>query len=332
MPVAAPPPIPSSGRWAARTRPSTTWTTSPSATCAERTRTDRNDPSERILARRQGGAGHRRLLRHRLRAGQRASRGRRHHRLQRHQRGIPRQGPRRLQGGRHRRPRLYRRRHRRAGGAEAGGRHREGPRPGRYPGQQCRHHQAHPDARDGRQGLPPGDRHRPDGAVHRRQGGDPRHDQEGRRQDHQHLLDDVRARPRDGVGLRGGQGRPQDADPQHRLRVRRLQHPVQRHRPRLYRDAADRAAARGRPPVRCFHPGEDAGRPLGHHRRPEGAGGVPRLGGVGLRQRPRALRRRRHPRLHRQAALIDGRICNKTAAFPERGRCLWQSEAPFRHG
>ena len=96
----------------------------------------------------------------------------------------------------------------------------------------------------------------------------PLHDQEGPRQDHQHLLDDERAGPRDRVRVCGGQGRPQDAHPQHRLRVRRAQHPVQRHRPGLHRHAADRAAARapaGRQPssVRPVHHRQDPGGPLG---------------------------------------------------------------------
>ena len=42
----------------------------------------------------------------------------------------------------------------------------------------------------------------------------------------------------------GGEGRPEDAAPQHLLRVRRGQHPVQRHWTGLHRDPADRAAAR----------------------------------------------------------------------------------------
>ena len=37
---------------------------------------------------------------------------------------------------------------------------------------------------------------------------------------------------------------PQDADQEHRLRVRPVQHPVQRHGPRLHRHPADRAPAR----------------------------------------------------------------------------------------
>ena len=37
--------------------------------------------------------------------------------------------------------------------------------------------------------------------------------------------------------------RPENADPQHLLRVRRIQHPVQRHRPRLYCHQPDRAPA-----------------------------------------------------------------------------------------
>ena len=72
----------------------------------------------------------------------------------------------------------------------------------------------------------------------------PGDDQEGSRQNYQHLLHDERAWPRDRVRLCRGEGRPEDADPQHLLRVRRVQHPVQRHRPGLHRHASDRAPAR----------------------------------------------------------------------------------------
>ena len=41
----------------------------------------------------------------------------------------------------------------------------------------------------------PGRRHRPERPLHRFKGRHPRHDQEGPRQDHQHLLHDVRAWP-----------------------------------------------------------------------------------------------------------------------------------------
>ena len=49
--------------------------------------------------------------------------------------------------------------------------------------------------------------------------------------------------PRDRLRLRRRKGRPQDADQEHRLRVRRVQHPVQRHGPGLYRHRPDRPAA-----------------------------------------------------------------------------------------
>ena len=67
--------------------------------------------------------------------------------------------------------------------------------------------------------------------------------EQGARQDHQHLLHDERAGPRDCLRLRRCQGRPEDADQEHRLRVRRVQHPVQRHRTRLHRHPADRTSA-----------------------------------------------------------------------------------------
>ena len=52
---------------------------------------------------------------------------------------------------------------------------------------------------------------------------------------------DVRAGSRDRQRLRRRQGRSEDAHPQHLLRVWRVQHPVQRHRPGLHRYPADRS-------------------------------------------------------------------------------------------
>ena len=54
---------------------------------------------------------------------------------------------------------------------------------------------------------------------------------------------DERARPRDRLRLRRRKGRSENADQEHLLRVRRTQHPVQRHRPRLHRHQPDRASA-----------------------------------------------------------------------------------------
>ena len=96
---------------------------------------------------------------------------------------------------------------------------------------------------------------------------------------------------------------------QHRLRVRRVQHPVQRHGPRLHCHRPDRSPARDParwqpPPVRHVHLRQDPRRPLG---RPGGHGGPLRLPGLpcfGLRQWPDPLRRWRHPGLHRQAAQV----------------------------
>ena len=48
---------------------------------------------------------------------------------------------------------------------------------------------------------------------------------------------------RETVSLRRRKGCPQDADQEHRLRVRRVQHPVQRHGSGLYRHRPDRPAA-----------------------------------------------------------------------------------------
>ena len=60
------------------------------------------------------------------------------------------------------------------------------------------------------------------------------------------------------------------------------------------------------PPVRLVHRIEDAGCPLGHARRPDGSGRLPRIGRFGLRQRPHSLRGRRYSGLHRQAAAVVG--------------------------
>ena len=65
-----------------------------------------------------------------------------------------------------------------------------------------------------------GDRRGSERAVHRFQSHYPFDDEERSRQDYQHLFDDERARPRDRVRLRGSQGRLEDADAQHLLRIR----------------------------------------------------------------------------------------------------------------
>ena len=73
---------------------------------------------------------------------------------------------------------------------------------------------------------------------------------------------------RDGERVCGCKGRPEDADEEHCQRVRRIQHPVQRHRAGIHRDAADGAAAgapggRKPPPVRPVHHRKDAGGAVG---------------------------------------------------------------------
>ena len=91
-------------------------------------------------------------------------------------------------------------------------------------------------------------------------------------------------------------------------RNRRGEHPVQRHRPRLHSDAADRAAARaaGRrqpPPVRQLHRLEDPRGTLGHARGPQRPRRLPRLRRLEFCQRTHSLCRRRHSGLHRQTAV-----------------------------
>ena len=54
-------------------------------------------------------------------------------------------------------------------------------------------------------------------------------------QDHQYLLHDERTWKRDSLCICGGKGRLEDAYQEHRFRIWRLQYPVQRHRPRVYR-------------------------------------------------------------------------------------------------
>ena len=76
-----------------------------------------------------------------------------------------------------------------------------GSGPHQHSGEQRRHHQAHPHVRHDRRAVPPGHRRGPERSLHRVQGCDPRHDRSGRRQDHQHLLHDERAGPRDRFGL-----------------------------------------------------------------------------------------------------------------------------------
>ena len=142
----------------------------------------------------------------------------------------------------------------------------------RHSGEQRGHHQAHPDVRDDGGAVPAGGGRGPERAVHREQGGDPGDDRKGARKDHQHLQHDERAGPRDGERVCGCKGRPEDADEEHCQRVRRIQHPVQRHRAGIHRDAADGAAAgapggRKPPPVRPVHHRKDAGGAVGHHRR-----------------------------------------------------------------
>ena len=113
--------------------------------------------------------------------------------------------------------------------------------------------------------------------VHRLEGRHPLDDQEGQRQDHQHLLDDDRswaARPsRAYAAAKGGL---KMLTRNICFGVRRVQHPVQRHRPGLHRDAPDRTAARAsgrtasRHPFDSVHRGQDPRGTLGHARRPDG--------------------------------------------------------------
>lgn len=72
---------------------------------------------------------------------------------------------------------------------------------------------------------------------------------------------------KDSFRLCGSKGRSEDAHTQHLLRVRRVQHPVQRHRSGLYRHSADSSSPRasGRrltPSVRLIHLRKDSCRTL----------------------------------------------------------------------
>ena len=71
----------------------------------------------------------------------------------------------------------------------------------------------------------------------------PGYDREGTWKDHQHLLHDERTRTRDCIRVRCCKGRTEDAYKKHLLRVRRVQHPVQRYRTWIHRDTSDSSAA-----------------------------------------------------------------------------------------
>ena len=91
------------------------------------------------------------------------------------------------------------------------------------------------------------------------------------------------------------------------LKMRRVQYPVQRHRPRLHRHAADGSAPRapaGRQPpsLRFVHLRQDPRRPLARAERTRRPRRVPRIARIRRRQRPHPLCGRRHPRIHRKTA------------------------------
>ena len=97
------------------------------------------------------------------------------------------------------------------------------------------------------------------------------------------------------VGLRGHQARPRRLHQGLLRRARRVQHPGQRHRPRLlrHRDHDGDAQRPGDQQARARpHPGGALGRACGPHGRRR----LPRQPGIGLRQRPRPGGRRRLPR------------------------------------
>ncbi|KAB2851453.1 MAG: acyloxyacyl hydrolase [Hyphomicrobiaceae bacterium] len=126
----------------------------------------------------------------------------------------------------------------------------------------------------------------------RRPGRGETHDQAPARQDHQHLLDHVRARPSDHRSLRGKQRRPQDADAGHGHRLGQIRHPGQRHRSRLLQDRADEAPG-GQSSVHRLGGEPHARRPLGRRQGARRGRRVPCLGRLELRERPPPLCRRR---------------------------------------
>ena len=71
-------------------------------------------------------------------------------------------------------------------------------------------------------------------------------------------------------------------------------------------------------PLRSVHHRQDPGGPLGHPGGPDGPGGVPGLRRQQLCQRPHSVCGRRHPGLHRQAAVNPSRYAH--CRFPGPGR------------
>ena len=87
----------------------------------------------------------------------------------------------------------------------------------------------------------------------------------------------------------------------------------------------ERQADGSRHPFDSFIVAKTPRGPLGDARRPDGSRRVPRVGRLGLRQRPYPLRGRRHPGLHRQTAAV-GRTSDrrKSPLLPKQG--LFQSD------
>ncbi len=136
----------------------------------------------------------------------------------------------RLQGRGHRGQRLRLRRDQRGAGERHGGADRKRGRHRGHPRQQRRHHQAHPDGRDDRRGVPPGDRHRPQRPFIVSKAVIPSMIKKGKGKII-NICSMMSELGRETVSATPQPRRTEDADPQHRFGVRRIQHPVQRHRP-----------------------------------------------------------------------------------------------------
>ncbi len=148
------------------------------------------------------------------------------------------------------------------------------------------------------------------------EGRDPLHDQEGPRQDHQHICSMMSELGRETVSAyAAAKGGLKDADPQHLLGVRRVQHPVQRHRPEGLHIATpqtaplrERQADGSRHPFDSFIVAKTPACPLGNAR------GSDEVMGPAVFLASDAsnfvnghvlLRRRRYSGLHRQAAAVQ---------------------------
>ena len=142
---------------------------------------------------------------------------RRYRLLQLLQRGQPGKGHCRLQGGRCRGTRLCGRCHRRGRRQRHGGQDQGRGRPRGHSGQQRRSDEACAHDRDEPHRFPARHRRARRRCVQLLQSRPARHDRQARGQDHQHLLHDERAGPRDRLRLRCRQGCPEDADQEHRL-------------------------------------------------------------------------------------------------------------------